>query len=428
MKRQRIIEATRVLEEYEVRYVLFMRQDSLDDFRDIDVIICRKDLARSVRALVHYFSNTGMKLFKFIRNSYIWQLYFYDDATAEVLQIDLMPEVSFRGVPYLDADTIFRSAETHEGVFYVNERLHLAANIYRDYVQLGAVSQKVHARLLEVGDGQEVPGVFQDVLGQKFDNILTSSPTSKVGIFSKLLCARFWSSPLDTAKGLFRHFCLSLGRNIWYPGIFVAFLGADGARKAGAIEAVMEEFDLMDAELLYLMPGFLSSQRSSTVEGTGPQEFDHPPRDKRGLLFSLVQQLVWITEYIGCYFYLLLRPLYLGKLVISDRYYSDILVHKNRYRYGGPDWYLRFCYHFIPKPDLTIVIHNPPEISQSRGPEVRFEKSRERSDADAVLSSKIRNIYLIDAGNPLDTVAKDIISLILFALRKKAAERLENIK
>lgn len=426
MKKHRLIQATEVLKNSGVTYTLFMSKDSVNDFRDIDVIVYRKDLERSVRALVKFFGHTNLKLFNFVKNAYIWQLYFYDDETEELLQIDLMPEISFRGITYLDAHVIFDSAESHDGVFYVNEELHLAANIYRDYLQLVTLSKKVQARLLAIEEGQDVPRVFQGALGQQFDDVRISPPYSRTVVFSKLLVTRLLHTPLSTVMGLCRHFYLRLKRNISYPGMFVVFLGPDGVGKTSAIENVLEKIGLMAKERRYLVPGFLSRYRASSTGG-GLPELDPHRRDERGLLFSLVKQLVWITEYVGGYLFVLSKPLYMGNLIVFDRYYSDSLVDKRRYRYGGPDWYLRLCYRLIPSPDITIVMHTTPEIVQSRKQEVSFEESKAQLEAYASLSRRIKNTYIIDAGNPLDIVAKDISNLLLFILNERAIKRLGNI-
>lgn len=69
--------------------------------RDIDVVLSPSDLDRAVWCLCDLLSARGLPITKVVKKSFIWQIYFFDNTKGMELNLDLMPEFSFRGVPYL---------------------------------------------------------------------------------------------------------------------------------------------------------------------------------------------------------------------------------------------------------------------------------------------------------------------------------------
>jgi thymidylate kinase len=53
-----------------------------------------------------------------------------------------------------------------------------------------------------------------------------------------------------------------------------------------------------------------------------------------------------------------------GKIVITDRYCSDIILMKN-----VPFWFKKFFYILFPKPSVSILLYNSPEVLHQRRPE-----------------------------------------------------------
>lgn len=84
---------------------------------------------------------------------------------------------------------------------------------------------------------------------------------------------------------------------------------------------------------------------------------------KRKILYS-VSSVLFVTDSLLRY-WLVIFPLRMRKrIVITDRYCTDIILMKN-----VSLWWKKFMYSLFPKPTLTVLLHNTPEILHQRRPE-----------------------------------------------------------
>ncbi|GAB1724578.1 MAG: hypothetical protein NTNFB01_34740 [Nitrospira sp.] len=110
-------------------------------------------------------------------------------------------------------------------------------------------------------------------------------------------------------------------------------------------------------------------------------------------------------------------------LVLSDRYYHDILVDPKRYRYGGPLWLARWVGKLVPQPDLTIILDAEPVVVQSRKQEVPLEETCRQRVAYRKLLAELRHTSIIDASKPLSEVVQKVEAVILDYMGKRALNR-----
>lgn len=84
---------------------------------------------------------------------------------------------------------------------------------------------------------------------------------------------------------------------------------------------------------------------------------------KRKILYSGASILFAIDSLLR--YWLIVFPLRMRKkIVITDRYCSDIILMKN-----VPFWWKRWWYSLFPKPSISVLLHNTPEILHQRRPE-----------------------------------------------------------
>ena len=74
--------------------------------RDIDIFIPKKYILLSEEKLVSFLGIRGYRFLYIKRNSYSSQIYFTDKTYSVILNIDLMPEISFRGIPYINWEDV----------------------------------------------------------------------------------------------------------------------------------------------------------------------------------------------------------------------------------------------------------------------------------------------------------------------------------
>jgi thymidylate kinase len=251
--------------------------------------------------------------------------------------------------------------------------------------------------------------------------------------------------PLGTARFLLGEIGTRVRACMQPEGLMVAFLGTDGAGKSTVTARVEED----------LAPVFSSTKRyhrpvASPLRwmkryrrGSGPAGLAdagvpvtgsdaravpfHPPgKPPHNLLVSLLKLGLWWTDFTVFGYLLDVYPRMVGStLVILDRYYQDLLVHPDGYRYGGPLWLARLVGRLVPPPHLVILLDAPPEVIQARKQELPFEETARQREAYLEVAKGLPNAYVVDATQSLDEVVAEAESIILDYMVHRTAQRLD---
>jgi thymidylate kinase len=138
----------------------------------------------------------------------------------------------------------------------------------------------------------------------------------------------------------------------------------------------------------------------------GPVTIVTNPHGKppRSALTSIAKIIVWLMEE-WCSF-LFQEPK--KTLLICDRYYHDLLVDPQRYRYGAPMWIARLIGNLMPQPELWVLLDAPSEILQSRKQEVSAEESARQRQAYSAFARAQRSHVIVDASQSLNKVVEDV--------------------
>src|SRR5690606_1969543 len=129
-------------------------------------------------------------------------------------------------------------------------------------------------------------------------------------------------------------------------------------------------------------------------------------RVPRGRLGTTAKLLMFLVDYwLG--YWLQIRPLLLrSTLIISNRYYDDILVDPLRYRIDRPRRFVRLLLAWIPRPELWLVFDAPGEALQPRGSAPPpAEAGRLRSEYRRVLQRQHEDVVALDARQDLQALA-----------------------
>jgi len=395
--------------------------------RDIDLIIEGKNLDKATMILIRCLSEKQFSLINRIKNSYSTQLFFWDG--ERVVQIDLMPTISYRGIEYFSIEKLLQNYREKNGDVYVTAKpafwLYCMA---RDLFQKGNISDNLKntcRQLPEVDKNRCFQIVNQLIVSKalvKSINLLLTSGecnTNKKKLWRALLLNQFLSNPYRLVVDLFRHGWLLLLRYLYPPGLMLVFLGPDGVGKTTVIEKLKESPLFEKKQQYYLLPGFLSRYRQADsgprVVNTDPH--GRPPRNK---LFSMVKQFVWLAEYILGYYFIVKKDLFHNKLVLFDRYYYDMLVDKKRYRYNGPDWLLKLCSKLVPAPDLLIVLTAPVEVIYERKQEVCISEIKTQVNLYTQLNFHNKNIVRTHAS--INNIIDTLESIALSSMRTRNYE------
>jgi thymidylate kinase len=231
---------------------------------------------------------------------------------------------------------------------------------------------------------------------------------------------RLRRDPAQIFRYWFPEWLRKLRRNFQPSGLHIVFLGPDGAGKTTIINHIEESLAGAFRGTLrhHLFPGLRHRVK-------GVQTLDDPHAlPERSLFGSLAKICYWVAEFTLGY-YLHIRPkLVRSTLVLSDRYYADIIADPTRYRYGGPQWVSRTVGKMLPKPDLVILLDAPAEILHQRKQEVALAEVRRQRTAYRELVESMSNGHIVDASQPIEQVAASVSEIALSFLAHRLHHRL----
>ena len=198
-------------------------------------------------------------------------------------------------------------------------------------------------------------------------------------------------------------------------GVLLACLGPAGVGKASVIAALKERplAPFRGVHTMELRPRIL---RAASKDGQRLRP--------RGRVASVGKLMMFAVDYwIG--YCLRIRPrLVRSMLVLSNRYYDDVLADPLRYRMKRPFAMARALLPWIPRPDLWLVLDAPSELIISRNAAISAEESsRLRSEYRRLLRG-YENVVVLDARSPLEKVVAAAERAVVDHLETRTAERL----
>lgn len=199
------------------------------------------------------------------------------------------------------------------------------------------------------------------------------------------------------------------------PGLFVACLGPDGSGRGNVIEQLSARplAPFAHTHIMDLRPHMMR-----------PVPVNPESRVPRGPLGTMAKLMMFFADYwLG--YWLQIRPkLVTATLVVSNRYFDDILVDPGYYRIARFRRLARWLLPWIPRPELWLVFDVPSEVLRTRTREVAAEEAaRLRSEYRKVLRRR-EDVVVLDASRPLDEVSAEAERAIIAQLARRTARRL----
>jgi serine acetyltransferase/thymidylate kinase len=207
----------------------------------------------------------------------------------------------------------------------------------------------------------------------------------------------------------------------WFrpQGLLIACLGPPGSGKSSVIQSLSDKpLDVFEnVHTMELRPGVM---RASTIKAGSRTRTSEP----RGRFTTIVKLMMFVADYwLG--YWLWIRPkLVRSTLVVSNRYFDDVLVDPRRYRIDRALAFARLVLRWVPRPELWIVFDIPSQALQARQDELGEEEAtRQRGEYRRLLRGH-ENVVVLDADQPLDRVVAQAECAIASQLARRTSERL----
>lgn len=338
-------------------------------------------------------------------------------------QVDLLETFEWQGAEYLSQerfwarvevgdDGIARPCLAHDGYIAWMTSLLWGGKHPAKYEELIVAAQASDAD--EFRDCCEW-AFGREVADQLIDRVEKNDYSRMDDDVADLRRALRWQAICRDAGGFFagfiRHWVVQVKHHVRPPFPWVALLGPDGSGKSTLIAGLRERLAVTRIKVreVHWCPTW--NQRADS--GDAPAVKDPHGQRRKGLAGS-VGQLGWIA---ARWWRARLGAIWHGRaketLLISDRYYADMLVDPQRFRNSAPRWLMKWVFAFLPKPDVVVILTGEPREIQQRKEEVSLAETTRQCVAYAQLAKDLgRRAVCIDALNPPDEIADEVFAKI----------------
>ncbi|MFI3266049.1 MAG: hypothetical protein R3Y15_02725 [Rikenellaceae bacterium] len=415
-------------------YALLRNYEGLPDdnsSRDIDIVISRKEYSRCKDALLEVLTQNQWYIFSYLDNGRLitYVMAKMQGKNINLVQWDFFTDTSVHGIRLLSAQQML-SSRSFNGVLY---------HVSREYEFL---DKYLYNRVV----GAEYPSKYNDIRSEvehsdivagELKRLFGCSDMDKVDAMSGLLYSAFLrnmlKAPFSTLISVICSIVIYIASYL-KPSVAptLAFTGADGAGKTTIIEMIEHKLSAVygkATKTFHFRPTIISNlgelAHSAGVKKEVDREYSNPHRGAKSSVLSSFCRLCYYTfDYILGYWLRVKPQSRIIKLIIFDRYYSDIIVDSRR-----SSIYLnrRFLYLwgrvFIPSMRYNFLITADTNTILSRKQEL-LPEDIERITINMEYLSKKKGYYLIENNHLPESSIQQIMSIIITEQHKRNIRRI----
>ncbi|MBT8326535.1 MAG: hypothetical protein KJP21_02350, partial [Bacteroidia bacterium] len=212
-------------------------------------------------------------------------------------------------------------------------------------------------------------------------------------------------------------------------GFIITFSGVDGAGKSTLIEITKQRIDKQLRKSVVVLrhrPSLLPILSAWTMgkDAAEQKAASTLPRqgENKSRISSFLRFGYYYIDYVVGQFYIYIKYVLRGKVVLYDRYYFDFISDSRRSNINLPSWITTMGYNLIMKPHLNIFLYADAETILARKQELNAETITTLTNKYLMLFKKLNKKSKTDAYIPINNVNLDTtINTIMDKLKKKAA-------
>lgn len=407
----------------QAEYAVLRNYEGLPDrneSRDIDIIITKASLRKVLKPLVKLIDESGWKVVTYLDSDRLTTLVCgkCDETGTQLVQWDFFVNTSVWGLELMSAEEFLERRQWNGFLWYVGvECQFLDKYLYNRAV--GATYPEKYKAIREVAEGSPLVGQkLLSVFGRKTvtecDAVKGRGLLMAVVKYNMKHPARCLTSVSYFLYTFIRNYLCS------NTGFSIGFTGPDGAGKTTVIETVLNELGGVFAKAhayYHFRPtlfGNLSEvAHKAGVKTTVDRDYERPHRsEKKGVFSSFCRLMYYSIDYIVGYWLKVKTQTRITRLVIFDRYYTDIICDSRRSSIYLP---VKFLFGFgrclIPSLDYNILLTASQEVILERKSELDADGVKEINRKIDYLAEKKGYYKVMNDGTP-EQCARKILSLI----------------
>ena len=331
--------------------------------RDIDIIIERTAYRKNKKNLIALLEKNEWKIITYLNSDRVdtWVCGCIDNySNTEIVQFDFFFNTSLFGIRLLNAKEFLANREFNGKIYHVNKEYEFLDKYMYDRA-VGAEYPEKYKHVKEaVAESSLVKEKLKKVFGTK-----SIEDCDKRSAKRMLLCAAM-HNPIATLA----HFCAFEYHRIKnylcsHTGFSIGFTGPDGSGKTTVIDTILERIAPVfgDAHKYYHFRPTLFGNLGEVAHSAGVKKevdrnYSDPHRGKKtGKASSFLRLCYYSIDYVIGYFVKVKSVIRITRLVIFDRYYTDIICDSRRSRiYLSPKFLYWWGKLFIPTLDYNILL------------------------------------------------------------------------
>ena len=348
-------------------------------YSDVDLFVKEKDSVESFLLWCYHQSEIDA-ISTYSKNDVLHCYIFFKD--QGFLQIDLLWELSRKGLVYINQNTINKHTIQYAGIHQLDDCLLFIHIVLFNFLNKSAVPQHYIKfwQEMSINKQRSLLSNFNKKYGTSFDEIEELKNYNEEAHRKIKRVIRKLKE--NSFPGLFRNRMKYLWSKIkqftgTHKGIVITFSGVDGAGKSTVLSKISSVLSckyrrkvvcLRHRPAVFpILSSFTMGKEQAEVRATNTL-----PRtgNNKNLLSSIFRFLYYYTDYILGQVYIYWRYISRGYVVLYDRYYFDFIVDGLRSNIRMPSSFVKVLYALIYKPALNIFLYADADTIFSRKQEL----------------------------------------------------------
>ncbi|MAD12581.1 MAG: hypothetical protein CMC04_07670 [Flavobacteriaceae bacterium] len=421
------------LSDLKIRYAVLRGYENLpyEVSHDIDFGVHPDEIDLMIIQLQDISIKHGFKTVYMSERMGIKQVFFYKQGYC--LKIDLWYDFSYKGLKYLDINSILRKTKYHNGIKVLKEDAEVLISFIKEFLH----NKKIRTDKIEILKNKLQKSCFEGfeslylsennfrdfssyILQSKMDLKVESRRFVKTLFFKNLKINGFFK----TMNNLMIYIYKFLKDALKKKGFFIVIIGPDGSGKTTISKLILDEVKNKKSRFekkYYLHGRFGIIPNLSRIKGIkeNTKQISFKKTDgEESLNHSKSRIFIYMLYYLADFLLgrmILIKLKYSNTIIVADRFYYDYFYQDS---FNNYPIFMKNLYKLLaPKPDLFVYLNANPEKIYIRKPELTVERIKlQQKRIEKLLNEKMffkKSLKVQTNENPIYTyltIMKNIFS------------------